>query len=231
MASRWSQVSVTRAGTYVDRDPLRSGGRKRTKESTAALRHHFLNSDTDREGRLTALRASDALPSPITFISTLPSRPMDLWRVNGSPIESQGTALKLLAIAIGSESTCTDCNRVPRLRFPPRTPSFCHVQFHCKSTPESTPIPTTIRRGFGLTLPRKRRWGTPPTLPSRRADLPGFLLLRTAEKSKSPWATLLLFGGIRMDDVVTMLEVRHRFEISAALCSSPGREIALAAHR
>jgi hypothetical protein len=159
MASRWSQVSVTRAGTYVDRDPLRSGGRKRTKESTAPLRHHFLNSDTDREGRLTALRASNALTSPITFISTLPSRPMDLWRVNGSPIESQGTALKLLAIAIGSESTCTDCNRVPRLRFPPRTPPFCHVQFHCKSTPESTPIPTAIRRGFRLDLPTEKTLG------------------------------------------------------------------------
>ncbi len=29
-----------------------------------------------------------------------------------------------------------------------------------------------------------------------------------------------------MDDVVTVLEVRRRFEIPAALCSAPGRQIA-----
>jgi hypothetical protein len=55
MASRSSQVSVTQAEIYADRNPLRSGRRKRTKKSTAAVRHLRLDLDTDREARLTAL--------------------------------------------------------------------------------------------------------------------------------------------------------------------------------
>jgi hypothetical protein len=44
-------------------------------------------------------------------------------------------------------------------------------------------------------------------------------------------AKLWLIGGIPMDDVVTVLEVRRRFEIPAALCSAPGREIAPTAQK
>jgi hypothetical protein len=44
-------------------------------------------------------------------------------------------------------------------------------------------------------------------------------------------AKLWLIAGIPMDDSVTVLEIRHRFEIPAALCSAPRREIALTAQR
>jgi hypothetical protein len=37
--------------------------------------------------------------------------------------------------------------------------------------------------------------------------------------------------GIRMDDIVTMLESRRRFEMPSALCSARAREIAATAHR
>jgi hypothetical protein len=128
MASCWSQVSVTRAGIDVDGNPLRSGMRKRTKESAAAARHLYLDLDTGGEARLTGLGATDALPTPITCISTLPGRYTDLWRVDGFPIEPQGSALKLLAIAIGNDPTCTDCNLVlwlpgfPNCKFDPACP-------------------------------------------------------------------------------------------------------------
>jgi hypothetical protein len=44
-------------------------------------------------------------------------------------------------------------------------------------------------------------------------------------------AKLWLIGGIPMDDVVTVLEVRSHFEIPAALCSAPWREIAPTAQK
>ena len=50
------------ANIYVAANPLRSGSRKRTKECIAAVRHLYLDVDTDGEARLTSLRASDAVP-------------------------------------------------------------------------------------------------------------------------------------------------------------------------
>ncbi len=44
-------------------------------------------------------------------------------------------------------------------------------------------------------------------------------------------ARLWLIEGIPIDDVVTMLQVRRRFEIPTALCSARAREIALTAQR
>jgi hypothetical protein len=44
-------------------------------------------------------------------------------------------------------------------------------------------------------------------------------------------ACLWLAEGIPIDDVITMLEVRRRFEIPAALCSARAREIAATAQR
>jgi hypothetical protein len=44
-------------------------------------------------------------------------------------------------------------------------------------------------------------------------------------------ARLWLADGIPLDDVITMLEVRRRFEIPAALLKSRSREIATTAQR
>jgi hypothetical protein len=54
---------------------------------------------------------------------------------------------------------------------------FCPAHFHGKSTPESTPestpIPTTIARGFGVTLPTENTLGKSANagLASRRFTL------------------------------------------------------------
>jgi RepB DNA-primase from phage plasmid len=67
-------------------------------------------------------------------------------------------------------------------------------------------------------------------LASRRADKsnPLYYAQRTVDVAS---ARLWLSDGIRIDDVVTMLEVRRRFEIPAALCSARAREIAATANR
>src|SRR5208282_1723608 len=67
-------------------------------------------------------------------------------------------------------------------------------------------------------------------LASRRADKPNplYYAQRTVDVAS---ARLWLIEGIPIDDVVTMLEVRRRFEIPVALCSARAREIALTAQR
>jgi hypothetical protein len=67
-------------------------------------------------------------------------------------------------------------------------------------------------------------------LASRRADKPNplYYAQRTVDVAS---ARLWLIEGVPMEDVVTMLVVRRRFEIPTALCSARAREIALTAQR
>jgi hypothetical protein len=67
-------------------------------------------------------------------------------------------------------------------------------------------------------------------LASRRSDKPNplYYAQRTVDVAS---ARLWLIEGIRIDDVITMLESRRRFELPAALCSARAREIATTAQR
>ena len=71
------------ANIYVAANPLHCGSRKRTKECIAAVRHLYLDLDTDGEARLTSLRASDAVPPPNAIVSTSFGKYQVLWRVDG----------------------------------------------------------------------------------------------------------------------------------------------------
>src|ERR1700733_9049822 len=103
------------ANVYVAANPLRSGSRRRTKESIASVRHLYIDIDTDGDARLAALRLSDAVPTPTAILSTSPGKYQVLWRVDGFNFERQEQALKLLAIEFGGDPACTDCNRVLRI--------------------------------------------------------------------------------------------------------------------
>jgi hypothetical protein len=67
-------------------------------------------------------------------------------------------------------------------------------------------------------------------LASRRSDKPNptYYSQRTVDVAS---ARLWLADGVSIDDVITMLEVRRRFEIPSALCSARAREIATTARR
>jgi hypothetical protein len=69
MASRWFQVSVTGAKSYVAANQLRSGGPKRTERCIAKVRHLYRDLDTDCDTRLTSLLASEALLENFTVAS------------------------------------------------------------------------------------------------------------------------------------------------------------------
>ena len=64
----------------------------------------------------------------------------------------------------------------------------------------------------------------------RRSDKPNpvYYAERTVDVAS---ARLWLIEGVRMDDVISMLESRRRFEIPSALCSARAREIAITAQR
>src|SRR6201996_1366786 len=103
------------ANIYVAANPLRSGSRRRTKESIDSIRHVYLDIDEDGDARLAALRASDAVPTASAILSTSPNKYQVFWRVEGFDFEQQELTLKRLAIAFGGDPACTDCNRVLRI--------------------------------------------------------------------------------------------------------------------
>ena len=250
------------ANIYVSANPLRPASRKRTKECIAAVRHLYLDLDNDAEGRLSSLRASDAVPPPNAIVSTSLGKYQILWRVAGFTVEQQESALKLLAITFGGDPACTDCNRVLRLpgflncKYDPAYPVT--VEYPGDSTWHSADFRLDILAAdavlpYRSITPRKHPDGHTNSehdwawvldqlsrgrdaarltrkLASRRADKPNplYYAQRTVDVAS---ARLWLIEGVPIDDVVTMIEVRRRFEISAALCRARAREIALTAQR
>ena len=55
------------------------------------------------------------MPVPSVILSTSPGKYQVLWRVEGFDFDQQENTLKLLAIAFGGDSACTDRNRVLRV--------------------------------------------------------------------------------------------------------------------
>jgi hypothetical protein len=252
----------TGANIYVAANPVRTGSKKRTKESIAAVRHLYIDIDTDGEARLAALRACDAVPTPNLVLSTSPGKYQVLWRVDGFDFERQESTLKILSAAFGGDSACTDCSRVIRV------PGFqnckyvpAHVvtveylsdciynpgDFHLDISAAEAPISTrgnAQRKHPGKHTHSEHDWAwvsrelaqgkdaakLTRALASRRTDKPNpfYYAQRTVDLAS---ARLWLLEGVPIEDVVTMLEVRRRFEIPSPICSARAREIALTAQR
>jgi hypothetical protein len=103
------------ANIYVAANPLHTGSRKRTKDSIAEVRYLYIDIDEDGGNRLAALQESEDVPVPSIVLSTSPNKYQVLWRVEGFDFDHQESTLKLLAIAFGGDSACTDRNRVLRV--------------------------------------------------------------------------------------------------------------------
>jgi hypothetical protein len=254
--------NTTGANIYVTANPLRAGSRKRTKDNVAAVRHLYLDIDTDGDARLAALRASEAVPAPTVILFTSPGKYQVLWRVNSFDFEHQEQTLKLLAIAFGGDPACTDRNRVLRIpgfrncKYDP--PRVVTVEYPCDSiwNPDDfrlkTPAANALLFEHSI-APRKQpgkhsnseddwAWVSRQLthgkdavkltreLAFRRSDKPNpfYYAQRTVDVAS---ARLWLIEGVRMDDVITMLESRRRFEIPAALCFARAQEIAATAMR
>jgi RepB DNA-primase from phage plasmid len=250
------------ANIYVAANPLRSGTRKRMKESVASVRHLYLDIDSDGEAKLAVLLNSDRVPKPTAIISTSPNKYQVLWRVEGFDFERQESTLKLLALTFGGDPACTDCNRVLRV------PGFFNLKYNpahlvaIQYPDTNTSDVDDFRLDISATNPMMSKPHIPPTehtgkqsnseldwawvlqelaggkdavrltreLASRRSDKPSplYYAQRTVDVAS---ARLWLLEGIRLDDVVTMLEVRRRFEVPSSICSARAREIALTVQR
>jgi hypothetical protein len=249
------------ANVYVAANALRSGSRKRTKESIASIRHVYLDIDEDGDARLAALRASDAVPPASAILSTSPSKYQVFWRVEGFDFEQQELTLKRLAIAFGGDPACTDCNRVLRI------PGFLNRKYSPAHsvTVEYGPLqpwePTDFQLESLVDVPIQSRGHSPRKSVQKETrsendwafvcaqlangkdagKLTDELAARRSDKPNPLYyaqrtvdvasARQLLLEGVPIDGVITMLHDRRRFDLPAALCSARSREIAATAQR
>ena len=249
------------ANVYVAANPLRSGSRKRTKESIASIRHVYLDIDDNGDARLAALRASDAVPPVSAVLSTSPQKYQVFWRVEGFGFEEQELTLKRLAIAFGGDPACTDCNRVLRIPgFVNRKYSPAHAvtveygdervwtpaefRIETLTTAATFPLHSSVGSVSHKDTRSEHDWSwvclqltqgkdagkLTHELATRRSDKanPTYYAQRTVDvASARQW----FLDGAPIDDVITMLQERRRFELPAALCSARAREIATTAQR
>jgi len=249
------------ANIYVSANPLHSGSRKRTKECIASVRHLYIDIDVDGDSRLAALRASDLVPLPTAILSTSPGKYQALWRVAGFDFERQEQTLKLLALVFGGDPACTDRNRVLRLPgFYNRKYSPAHlvaVEYPSNRTyvpgdfrldevavASTSPDETVPSEAVPKHSPSEEDWVWVCSQLARGKDaakLTRELALRRSDKANPFYyaqrtvdvasARLWLADGVPLDDVITMLEVRRRFDIPAAIAEARAREIAATAQR
>jgi len=231
------------ANVYVAANPLRSGSRKRTKECIASVRHLYLDIDDDGDARLAALRASDGVPPASAILSTSPGKYQVLWRVEGFDFAGQELILKQIASAFGGDPACTDCNRVLRI------PGFYNRKYspaHFVAV-EMSALPlrgNALRSATHKDSHSEQDWAwachelaqgkdagkLTHELAARRADKPNPLYY--AQRSIDVASARQWFlEGAPIDNVITMLESRRRFELPAALGSARAREIAATAQR
>ena len=165
------------ANVYVGANPLHPGSRRRTKECVTEIRHLYLDIDVDGEDRIAALMASESVPIPTMILSTSPGKFQALWRVEGFDLDLQENTLKLLAIAFGGDSACTDRNRVLRV------PGFCN----CKYDPAhlvTVEYPSdSIYRSEDFRLDDPDRYSTFPTRRVAQTELN-----RKDTRSEQDWA-------------------------------------------
>ena len=244
------------ANVYVAANPLRSGSRKRTKESIASVRHLYLDIDEDGDARLAALRASDAVPPASAILSTSPNKYQVFWRVEGFDFEQQELTLKRLGIAFGGDPACTDCNRVLRIpgfanrKYSPAYPVgveygsesiWSPADFRLDSIVDPASLPL---RGLARSISHKEThseqdwaWVCSQLASGKDAGiLTHELASRRSDKANPLYyaqrtvdvasARQWLLENVPIDDVITMLYDRRCFELPAALCSARAREIA-----
>ena len=253
--------NIEGANIHFSANPLRPHSRKRTKDAIATVRHLYLDLDHDGESRLAVLKASDQVPTPNAIVATSAGKYQVLWRVEGFTCEQQEAALKILALAFGGDPACTDCNRVLRLpgflnwKYAPPFLVWAGYLSNATSTPDHFRLDIPICEptpGASAARQRPSHKGTNSendwawvlaeltngadaeeltrALALRRSDKPNplYYALRTVDVAS---AKLWLSGGIRMEDVIAMLERRRSAEIPAALGRGRAREIAHTAER
>lgn len=90
-------------------------GRSRTRRSIAAIRHVFLEVDTDGLGLLASLTTRPDLPPPSYVLHSSPGRLHVFWRARDFECSEVELLQKRLARELDTDSAATSCSQTTRL--------------------------------------------------------------------------------------------------------------------
>ncbi len=99
---------------YVTVNAFR-GGRLRTRDAVAHVRHLFLEEDVDGPGLLAAISTRRDLPPPAYVLHSSPGRVHVLWRVHGIAPPQVELLQKQLACDFETDRAATSCAQTTRL--------------------------------------------------------------------------------------------------------------------
>src|SRR5258708_27478749 len=94
---------------------VREGGRGRTKENVAVIRHVCLDFDDNGTAAVQKLFQRQDLPTPSHVLNTSPDKWQVTWRVEGFTKDEAENLQRALARETGADPAATDCARVLRL--------------------------------------------------------------------------------------------------------------------
>ena len=183
-----------RANVYVSVNAITPGRRSRTRDAIRAVRHVFLEADTDGPQVLAAIDGRSDLPRPSYILHSSPNRVHVFWRATHFTIDLAEALQKQLARELHTDPAATPCSQTTRL------PGFFNHKYEpahlvtvdyrnivCRYTPADFPRPVVFAapiRHTRAVLPRlmpdvmarARRYlrAVPPAIAGQHGDLHTF---------------------------------------------------------
>ena len=190
-------MNANRNDIYLGMNALKPEARGRTREEIGAVRHVYLDLDTDGEAKLAKLRSRMDLPQPHSIQNTSPGKYHVIWKVEGFSKHEAEDLMRHLARETGADPAATDAARVLRL---PGFRSYKHEQPHFVTyerrdgpalSPEAFPAPQPYDRTQPIHHPTPYRGTTGNSQSERdwayalralaRGDAPGEVIAKIAQ--------------------------------------------------
>ena len=183
------------ASVYVSVNALRPRTATRRRSAVGAVRHLFLDADSDLEAVLASILDRADLPEPSFVLHTSGNRGHVLWRVTDFAVRDAELLERYLARELGTDPAATVCSQLTRLpgylnhkHSPPYLVKVNYVGVSGPSTPADFPRPTINRddRGVGNrerhlnasanVVERARRYlaAVPPAISGQHGDVHTF---------------------------------------------------------
>jgi RepB DNA-primase from phage plasmid len=100
---------------YLSMNALHPDATRRTKQDVAAIRHLYLDFDTDGTASVERMKRESNLPPPNYELSTSPGKWQLVWKVDGFSKDDAEALQRSLAREWKADPAATDCARVMRL--------------------------------------------------------------------------------------------------------------------
>src|SRR5712691_483150 len=107
--------NVERFEVYISMNTLSAEARGRTKDDIEAVRHVYLDFDTNGTAAVEALAKRGDVPPPNYVINSSPDKWQAIWKVTGFDKDQAETLQRGLARETGADIAATDSARVMRL--------------------------------------------------------------------------------------------------------------------